>query len=348
MAAGLVCDAVAFAARARYVARMLPWTASAVVAGQFFGFAFAAGLNLYATLALIGLAARLGWIMELPPGVRGLSNTIVIGSAAVLFLLEVVVEKLPVIGALWAGLHTIIRPVAAALLAWLAVDMLPATERIAVALGVGLVAFAAHGAKTGLRVALASARRRRNAIWVAIAALTMDAIAIAIAIATLLMPAAAAAVAATALAVLVLVGPRLWRASTFGARALLARVVGFFGQRAWKPHDRLPGRIRAAVAAAPIGGRPPRGTRAAVLGLRGAGAFRNGWIIVAGARRSFIYRTLLGARVLPLPTLTGADVHPGPVMDLVRLHSDRTSFTIFLLKDGPAADLTVAELVETS
>jgi hypothetical protein len=326
---------------------MLPWTASAIVAGQFFGFAFAAGLNLYATLALIGLAARLHWVVDLPPGVRGLSNTLVIGSAAVLLLLEVVVEKLPGIGALWAGLHTIIRPVAAALLAWLAVDMLPVADRVGVAFGVGLVAFAAHGAKTGLRIALASSRRRRNALWIALAALTMDVIAGAIAIATLLLPAAALVVAGTALAVLVLVGPRLWRAATFGARAILARIVGFFGRRAWKPRDRMPARIRAVVPAPALGMRPPRGTRAAVLGLRGAGAYRNGWIVIGADGVRFIYRTLLGARALPLPALRGADIHPGPITDIVRAHGADASFTLFLLKDGPATDQAVAELIET-
>jgi hypothetical protein len=328
---------------------MLAWTASLVAAGQFFGFAFAAGLNLYATLALIGLGARLDWIAGLPPGVRGLSNTLVIASAAVLFLLEVVVEKLPGVGALWAGLHTIIRPVAAALLAWLAVEMLPAPDRVGVAVAVGLIAFAAHGAKTGLRIALASARRRRNALLIAIATLTMDAIAIGIAIATLLFPAAALAVAGTAAAVLVLVGPRLWRASTFGARALIAHLVGFFGRRAWKPRDHMPARIRAVVPAAPMGTRAPRGTRAAVLGLRGAGAYRNGWLVIgANGGSRFVFRTLLGARVVPLPAVQRTDVHPGPLTDIVRAHAERSSFTIFLLKDGPAADLAAAELIETS
>jgi hypothetical protein len=334
--------------RSSTLASMVPWAASAVVAGQFFGFAFAAGLNLYATLALIGLAARLELIAPLPPGVRGLSNTAVIGSAVALLLMEIVVEKLPVVGALWGWLHTIIRPVSAALLAWLAVDMLPVTERAAVALGVALVAFAAHGAKTGLRIALASARRRRNAFWIALAALTMDAIAAGAAIATLFAPAAALMVAATALTVFLLVGPRLWRASTFGARALLARVVGFFGMRTWKPRDRMPARIRAVVPMPALGARAARGTRAAVLGLRGAGAYRNGWLVVGDGGSRFIYRTLLGARALPLPAVSGADVHPGPLTDVVRAHGERASFTLFLLKDGPAAHHAVSELIGTA
>jgi hypothetical protein len=67
----------------------------AVLLGQLLAIAFACGLNLYATVALLGLASRLGWMSGLPPGLRGLENGFVIGSAALLYLFEFVIDKVP-------------------------------------------------------------------------------------------------------------------------------------------------------------------------------------------------------------------------------------------------------------
>ena len=89
---------------------------SIVLAGQLLGTAFACGLNLYATVALLGIAARVG-LTSLPPGMTGLSNGVVIGSAAALYIIEFVIDRTPVADHVWEAVHTIIRPAAAALLA---------------------------------------------------------------------------------------------------------------------------------------------------------------------------------------------------------------------------------------
>ena len=58
------------------------------------GFSFAAGVNLYATVAVLGLAARYGWV-SLPPQFQAFNNDVVIGVALVLYIVEFFADKIP-------------------------------------------------------------------------------------------------------------------------------------------------------------------------------------------------------------------------------------------------------------
>jgi Domain of unknown function (DUF4126) len=114
---------------------------------------FAAGLNVYATVATLGLLAHTG-IFPLPPTLQLLSSWYVIGGAGVLFLVELFADKIPVFDLLWNALHTFIRVPVAALLAYRATAQLsPEWQLIATLMG-GLVALAAHGGKTAVRAAV--------------------------------------------------------------------------------------------------------------------------------------------------------------------------------------------------
>jgi hypothetical protein len=85
-----------------------------VLIGQLLGTAFACGLNLYATIAVLGISARLDLLAELPPGMRGLENGVVIGIAAAFYLVEFVADRIPGVDHAWEAVHTLIRPAAAA------------------------------------------------------------------------------------------------------------------------------------------------------------------------------------------------------------------------------------------
>jgi hypothetical protein len=114
---------------------------------------FAAGLNVYATVATIGLLAHAG-IFPLPASLELLASWYVIGGAGVLFLVELFADKIPVFDLLWNALHTFIRAPVAALLAYRATSQLsPGWQLFATAMG-GLVALAAHGGKTAVRAAV--------------------------------------------------------------------------------------------------------------------------------------------------------------------------------------------------
>jgi len=114
---------------------------------------FAAGLNLYATVAVLGLLARFGHL-PLPPGLELLQHWTVIVASTGLFAIEFFADKVPAFDLIWNALHTFIRVPVAGLLAFQATRHLsPEMQLLATLLGAA-VAFVAHGGKTAARAAV--------------------------------------------------------------------------------------------------------------------------------------------------------------------------------------------------
>ena len=121
-----------------------------VTLGRTLGLSFAAGVNLYATVAILGLAARYGWV-DLPPQFQTFNNPVIIGTALVLYLVEFFADKIPYFDTLWDILHTAIRPLGGALIAITTLgDASPGVEGLAALLG-GTVAAGSHLTKTSTR-----------------------------------------------------------------------------------------------------------------------------------------------------------------------------------------------------
>lgn len=114
---------------------------------------FAAGLNLYATVAALGMLARFGHL-PLPPGLQILEGWPVIAASCTLFGIEFFADKIPAFDLVWNALHTFIRVPVAGLLAFRATSQLsPEHQLLATLLGAG-VALLAHGGKTAARAAV--------------------------------------------------------------------------------------------------------------------------------------------------------------------------------------------------
>jgi hypothetical protein len=123
------------------------------IAAALVAISFAAGLNVYATLATLGLLAHAG-VLPLPSQLHLLASWWVIGASTALFLVEFFADKVPAFDLLWNALHTFIRIPIAALLAYGATMRLsPEKQLLATLLG-GLIALAAHGGKTALRAVI--------------------------------------------------------------------------------------------------------------------------------------------------------------------------------------------------
>ena len=121
-----------------------------VTLGRTLGFSFAAGVNLYATVAILGLAARYGWV-DLPPQFQSFNNPWIIGAAVVLYLVEFFADKIPYVDSLWDIIHTAIRPIGGALIAVATLgDASPEVEGLVALLG-GTVAAGSHLTKTSTR-----------------------------------------------------------------------------------------------------------------------------------------------------------------------------------------------------
>jgi Domain of unknown function (DUF4126) len=120
--------------------------------GRTMGFSFAAGINLYATVAILGLASRYGWV-DLPSQFRVFDNDIVIGTALVLYVIEFVADKVPWVDSMWDAVHTVIRPIGGAVIAVTTLgDASPTTKGLIALLG-GALATSTHLTKAGTRAA---------------------------------------------------------------------------------------------------------------------------------------------------------------------------------------------------
>lgn len=121
--------------------------------GLALGAGFSSGLNLYATVATLGLLERFG-VIHLPQSLHVLSHPVILVVAVVLYLAEFLADKIPYVDTVWDAIHTFIRPPAAALLAYSAAGAAPAEWRWAAALLAGSVALTSHGTKASARAAV--------------------------------------------------------------------------------------------------------------------------------------------------------------------------------------------------
>ena len=168
------------------------------VLGRTLGFSFAAGINLYATVALLGLSSRFGWI-DLPERLRIFDSDIVIGVALVLYAVEFAADKIPWVDSAWDTVHTFIRPVGGALIAVAALgEASPTLEGLIALLG-GSVAASTHLTKAGARVAV-NASPEPVSNW--IVSLAEDAFVVGLGYLALAHPAAALAVVVVLLALI--------------------------------------------------------------------------------------------------------------------------------------------------
>jgi len=117
------------------------------------GLAWASGIRLYATIFIVGLLARLGYL-SLPDQLIVLQHTWVLTAAGIMVLGEFFADKVPGFDSLWDAVHTFIRIPAGAFLAWGAMgDATPAAQMAAAILG-GLITGGTHLAKSGGRAVI--------------------------------------------------------------------------------------------------------------------------------------------------------------------------------------------------
>ncbi len=114
---------------------------------------FAAGLNVYATVATLGLLAR-AQVLRLPPSLHVVETWPVIAICVAMFVIEFFADKIPAFDLIWNALHTFVRVPVAALLAYGAAAQLPPAAQVISAVAGGTIALAAHGGKFAARAAV--------------------------------------------------------------------------------------------------------------------------------------------------------------------------------------------------
>ena len=168
--------------------------------GRTMGFSFAAGINLYATVAILGLASRYGWV-ALPPQYQVFDNNWIIGTALVLYVVEFVADKIPWVDSIWDSVHTVIRPAGGAAIAVATLgEQSAATETVVALLG-GALAASTHFSKAGTR-AMANASPEPFTNW--FLSIGEDVFVVSLGFLALKYPAAAAIVVFVCLALILL------------------------------------------------------------------------------------------------------------------------------------------------
>jgi uncharacterized membrane protein len=115
------------------------------------GSAWLSGLNLYATVATLGLLERFN-LVHLPGSLSFVSAWWIIALAGSLFVIEFIADKIPAVDSVWDAIHTFIRIPAGAVLAYSAfADATPGVRMAATLLGGG-VALSSHGTKAAARL----------------------------------------------------------------------------------------------------------------------------------------------------------------------------------------------------
>jgi len=167
--------------------------------GRTMGFSFAAGINLYATVAILGLASRYGWV-ALPPQYQIFDNNWVIGIALALYVIEFFADKIPWVDSVWDAVHTVVRPLGGAFIAVATLGQQSAGTETLVALLGGALAASTHFSKAGTRV-IANASPEPFTNW--ILSIGEDIFVVGLGALALKYPAAAAIVVIVCLAIII-------------------------------------------------------------------------------------------------------------------------------------------------
>ncbi|MBI1356246.1 MAG: DUF4126 family protein [Acidobacteria bacterium] len=190
------------------------------------GLSFASGINLYATVLVIGLAQRFEWFSFLPEQLRVLSDPVVLWVAGILYALEFFADKVPFVATVWDGFHTFIRPTGAALLSMgMAEQMGPGAQVAAFLIG-GSVALGSHATKAGAR---AMALTAPEPVTHSLISVAEDVGAIGLTALVFTHPWIAFGVVATLLAVMAFVTPLLFRTLRFLVRSFFGTLGSWFG-----------------------------------------------------------------------------------------------------------------------
>lgn len=123
-------------------AEILPWV---------FTSGWASGINSYAVVLVMGLLGRFGQVEAIP---AALTRTDVLVGAGVLFLIEMVADKIPYLDSTWDAIHTVVRPAVGATLGYLLGHESSSLDAAVLAAAGGFSALASHAVKAGLRIAV--------------------------------------------------------------------------------------------------------------------------------------------------------------------------------------------------
>ncbi|RMG17936.1 MAG: DUF4126 domain-containing protein [Deltaproteobacteria bacterium] len=296
-----------------------------------------AGVNLYLTLLCLGLYARLGSPAEPLAGwLAPFGSPWVLVPAGVLFLLELVADKVPALDHLWDALHTLVRPAGAVFIALALTEDVGTAGRLASALGAGAVAFGFHGAKAGARVtARMNPEPTTNALASPALSVVEDLSVGGLLLLAITHPIAALLVLGVLILLLLYFGPRLWSLALFSVSAGFARLAALAGDTHRPDLDRVPHGLYQAIARRNPG--PLEMCAGCWVKRPGLFNYRKGCLVVDEEAVYVAFRRFFLAHVIELPRPKAGAGGPATPVHLERglladrMHLAREGGTLRLL-----------------
>jgi hypothetical protein len=275
------------------------------------GLSLTSGINLYATVAVVGLVTKFELIHGLPPEFQAFNNDFIIVLAILLYSCEFLADKIPAFDSVWDSVHTAIRPFGAALIAMTVVgEAGPTVEICALSVGEDL-------AVAGIAVLVMSH------------------------------PYLSLVVSLTIVILLVRYGPGLWRGAVLILKAVTTRVVSAFSTEAQVSLTSfVPDAIQQVVDARIVREEKIEvSQRCHARKVRGCGWNKRGYLIVTDRRVLFAFRRFFRTRTVEwnIADLEKAELNRRFLMDLLRIKGrGKFSSYIFLKNQSRVA----AELLE--
>jgi hypothetical protein len=219
------------------------------VLGIALGLATLAGINLYLTVFVTGLAINRGWIdiTQTFPELAVLGDPLIVGIAGVLYALEFFADKVPWVDSLWDAVHTFIRPIGGAFLALHVLGQTSPAIEVVAALLAGGVTLMAHSTKAGTRLLANHSPEPFTNVALSVAG---DAAVIGGLALMKHDPLLALAVFSAVLLVIAYVGPKLFRIVRANVWLVGCRIAALGGQRDARLSNELPVELETFFEAA--------------------------------------------------------------------------------------------------
>lgn len=292
--------------------------------GSTMGLSFTSGINLYATVLTAGLAIRNGWVTGYPEGLQSLGSMPVLVVAGVLYSCEFLADKIPAFDNLWDAVHTFIRPVAGAGLAFAAAGT--ADPKFAVVAGLlgGGVAATTHVTKSCTRLVVNTSPEPFSNI---VLSFLEDIGAVSLAYMALAHPYVALAIVVTLLIAIYYFGPIILRLIMFLFSAIAAQILSWF--TAQRTSDYLPGDHLAIIGTER---KTSLSVRCFARRCGKAGSNRKGMLTITGDELLFTYRKLFRIWMEPVPrdTTTHARIREGFLYNTLEINQQNGKVVSFL------------------
>lgn len=310
------------------------------------GLSLTSGINLYATVAVVGIVTKFGMIEGLPPEFDAFNNNLVIFIAVVLYLCEFAADKVPGFDSLWDSVHTIIRPFGAALISLTVIgEAAPPVEVVAGLFGASL-AMGTHVAKTGTRLVINTSPEPFSNIGMSV---VEDAGVVGMSLLVMSHPYVALVLSLILLVLLVIFGPGLFRGALFVLKAIPVKVMSAFGggTDAVLKED-LPDSLEEAVDTELSKSEDVRVSLAChAQKIKKCGRNRKGYFILTDKRLLFAFRRFFRSAVRQwnLAHLDKARLQQGFLMDTLRVKADGKFLRFIFLKNRSSAARQASDML---